>query len=67
MVPSQSSLPANQNKSDSPDASSARPTIGVVRCDRPYVPSIDESGDQSGHTLLSRPAAPQGRKSLFRR
>lgn len=28
---------------------------------------IDEGGELGGHTLLSRPPAPQGRRSLFRR
>ena len=28
---------------------------------------IDNEADASGHTLLSRPQGPQGRRSLFRR
>jgi hypothetical protein len=28
---------------------------------------MDDGADLGGHTLLSRPAAPQGRRSLFRR
>lgn len=29
-------------------------------------PQVDDGAEMSGHTLLCRPLAPQGRRSLFR-
>ena len=69
MSEAQNSLPASDAESVSAESAP----------DRTYGPAAEAGGEPSGgfrmesgsdvggHTLLSRPAVPQGRRSLFRR
>jgi hypothetical protein len=61
---------------NSPPSSDAGPASADRACDGSSVPAgsadgeafgMDEGSDLGGHTLLSRPPAPRGRRSLFRR
>lgn len=68
MNTSQGSLPATQSNSDAPDTRPVRifRSAAPTRVEDPGLPAIEDVAAQSGHTLLSRPPAPQGRRSLFR-
>ena len=69
MSEAQEDPPANQTGPGShmlgPDPTSAPASGAHGEPSLEY--GTDNSGDLGGHTSLSRPAAPQGRRSLFRR
>jgi hypothetical protein len=69
MSGAQNSLPASDAESVSAESAPDRAyelAAGPGR--EPFCgPKVDNGSDVSGHTLLSRPALPQGRRSLFRR
>ena len=69
MSETQNSLPSSHSEAGSRDCtmndtSELVEGVGGKPCSEF---GIDEGGELGGHTLLSRPSAPQGRRSLFRR
>ena len=69
MSKAQNSLPASNAEPTSPESAPDHPYGLVARADGDPCGEfgMDNDADLGGHTLLSRPPAPQGRRSLFRR
>ncbi len=68
MSEAQNSLSASDAESASPECTPDR-AYGLVGADGEGCSEfgMDNGADLGGHTLLCRPPAPQGRRSLFRR
>lgn len=67
MSKSQNTLPANGPETAFPDAVPERGYELVTTTDAESYAGSENGADFGGHTLLARPPAQQGRKSLFRR
>ena len=69
MSKTQDGLPASGAGPASPDPVPAHPSgpAGMAHGEAWGEPGMDDGAGSGGHTLLSRPPAPQGRRSLFRR
>lgn len=65
----QNGLGANSSETRSADFQSNDPFEALAKANGTPCEEFesDDDSDLSGHTLLSRPQAPQGRRSLFRR
>lgn len=61
----QNSLPITDGEFSQPEAVQADASAPARMVQGEVL--MDEGADSGGNTLLSRPAAPQGRRSLFRR
>jgi hypothetical protein len=69
MSKAQDSLPTSNAKPASPDpvpGHSSAP-VAMAHGEAWGEPGMDDGAGSGGHTLLSRPSLPQGRRSLFRR
>jgi len=69
MSKAQDSLPARGAEPASPDPVSDHPSglVAMAHGGAWREHGTDNGAGSGGHTLLSRPSPPQGRKSLFRR
>ncbi len=69
MSKDQDSLPARSAEPASPDLVSDHPSgpVAMAHGEAWGEHGMDDGAGLGGHTLLSRPSPPQGRRSLFRR